>query len=323
MRIHSLALPLALASLALVPTACVKKKDDAQAAKLRVFGKDPPPPELEKKAAEPLDARSLGTDAALARRALTMSWEEVVARVGVVEYKGTAKLEVSRGRPQFQVTEESLITQGLGGSYHLLQKDSEGRDLREAYYNNGVFFFSNGGGAMRVEGMVRDRPRSIREELWSPLLTFLRYYGERLGLAPAGDASVGGRAGVKYQLVLLEGPALVDAQDGDTPKAPKSIKGYLVFDADKGAPLEADMSGELAVPAVKDGEPGKITWSLKMKVSPVDAQDLRPKSFVPGIERHPLEPEPLAFLDGGTRSSTVIGGKPRPVPTAEPEAEEP
>ncbi len=317
-------LPLAAAALALVLTptlsGCAKKKDDAQLAKMRVFGKDPPTPELEKRAAEPIDARALGGDAALAKRALTMSFEELVVRLGVVEYRGVAKLDVSRGRPGFAVTEDSLITQGLAGSYRMLQKDSEGRELREGYYNNGVFFFSNGGGAMRVEGMVRDRPLALREELWAPLSTFLRYYGPRVGLAPAGDVSVGGRGGVKYQLVLLEGPAVVDAQDGDTPKSPKSIKGHIVFDAEKGAPLEADFSGQLEVAAAKEGaEPGRIDFSLLMRIKPVEALDLKPTKFIPGIERHPLEPQPLAFLDGGIRTSTVIGGKRAPVPTAEPE----
>lgn len=312
-------LPLALAALALALPGCAKKKDDAQLAKVRVFGKDLPTPELEKRAAEPIDARALGTDAALAKRALTMSWEELVARLGVVEYRGVAKLDVSRGRPGFAVTEDSLITQGLGGCFRVLQKDGEGRELREGYYNNGVFFFSNGGGAMRVEGMVRDRPLALREEAWSPLSTFLRYYGPRVGLAPAGEVSVGGRGGMKYQLVLLEGPAVIDAQDGDTPKSPKVLKGHVVFDSDKGAPIEADISGQLEVAPAKEGaETGRIDFTLLMRVKPVEALDLKPAKFIPGIERHPLEPVPLAFLDGGVRSSTVIGGK-RPVPTAEPE----
>jgi hypothetical protein len=315
-------LPLAMATLALVLVACPKKRDDAQAAKARIFGKDLPTPALEKRAAEPIDARGLASDPALARRALTMSWEELVARLGVVEYRGVAKLDVARGRPGFAVTEDSLITQGLAGSFRVHQKDAEGRDLREGYYNNGVFFFSNGGGEMRVEGLVRDRATALREEVWSPLATFLRYYGPRAGLAPAGEVAVAGRAGVKYQLVLVEGPAVVDAQDGDAPKSPKKLEGYVVFDADKGAPLEAKLSGELDVAPTGSGEPGKLALSLSMRVSPVEALDLRPKTFVPTIERHPLEPQPLAFLDGGTRTSTVIGGK-RPAAAVEPEVEEP
>lgn len=317
-------LPLTFTALALLLAGCPAKKDDAQAAKARIFGKEPPTPALEKKAAEPIDGRAIGTDPVLAQRALRMSWEELVARLGVVEYRGVAKLEVSRGRPAFSVTEDSVITQGLGGSYRLFQKDGEGRELREAFYNNGVFFFSNGTGQMRVEGMVRDRPLAMREELWAPLSTFLRYYGPRAGLAPAGEVAVGTRSGVKYQLVLVEGPAIVDAGDGDTPKAPKILKGHIVFDTDKGAPIEADFAGELAVPAATAGaEPGKITFSLTMRVKAVEALDLKPKTYVPGIERHPLEPEPLAFLDGGTRSSTIIGGKRTPPPSPPPELEDP
>jgi hypothetical protein len=312
-------LPLGLVALALLLSACPKKKEEAQAAKLRVFGKEPPTPELEKKAAEAIDARALASDPALARRAWSMPWEEVVARLGVVEYRGAAKIDVARGRPQFAITEDSRITQGLAGSFHLIQKDSEGRELREAFYNNGVFFFSNGGGDMRVEGMVKDRPLELRNELWAPLATFLRYYGPRVGLAPAGEVSVGGRSGVKYALVLVEGPEVVDDATGDAPKAPRSLKGHVVFDSERGAPIEAVFTGLLEAPS--KGEPGRIELSLNMRVTPVAAPaDLRPAKYVPGIERHPLEPAPLAFLDGGTRTSTVIGGKKR---APEPEPEDP
>jgi len=306
---------------------CPAKKDDAQAAKQRIFGKDAPEPALEKRAKEPLDARGLASDATLARRAIGMSWEEVVARLGVVEYRGVAKIDVSRGRPGFSVTEQGVITQGLAGSFHVAQRDNDDQPLREAYYNNGIFFFSSGGGQMRVEGLIRDRPRAMREEVWSPLSTFTQYYGARLGLAPGGEVTVGGRAGVKYQLVLVTGPETIEGTDGDAPKSPKVLKGFIVFDAEKGAPIKAEITGELDVPGGEGGkaaaEPGKIALTLQMEVKQVEALDLKPKAFIPGIERHPLEPDPLAFLDGGTRSSTVIGGKKKVAAPVEPEPEDP
>ena len=308
---------------------CTSKESAAnQRAKQRIWGRDEPTSELEAKAKEAIDTERL-SDPALKAKVLGMSFEEIVAREGIVEYHGLARIEVSHGQ-RMTVVEDSTIRQGLFGSFQMIQRDSEGSELRQGIDNNGVFFYSNGGGKMRVEGMVRDRAKQMREELWEPLRVFTGYFGPRLGLSRVRTTEIDLKTAVVYDLVLLEGPAVVPAKNEDAPKAPKSLKGSIAFDQKTGVPLKIELDGLLEVPppeASKDpkapppGEPGQIEVHLEASLRTIEGADLKPEKFIPTITRHTTDPDPLGFLDGGTHTSTIIGGKKRQ-PPPEPEPEE-
>ncbi|MFO0723419.1 MAG: hypothetical protein U1E65_06545 [Myxococcota bacterium] len=310
----------------LAATACTSKESEAnQRAKQRIWGRDAPVAEVEAKAKEKIDTDRL-SDPTERTRALSMSFEEVVAREGIVEYHGIAHIEVTHGQ-RMSVVEDSLIRQGLFGSFQLIQRDGEGAELRQGIYNNGVFFLSNGGGKMRVEGMVRDRAKEMREELYEPLRVFSGYFGPRFGLVRQKTTELDLKSAVVYEVALLEGPAVVESKNGDAAKSPKSLKGTIIFDQKTGVPLKVELDGLLEVPGAKDkdgktSEPGRIEVHLESTMKTIEGADLKPEKFIPTITRHATDPEPLGFLDGGTHTSTIIGGRRKAAPPPEPESEE-
>lgn len=317
--------PAALLLLAALPT-CTKDEAN-QRAKARIWGNEDPPTEAVRRSKEPIDAEALGADQERTQRVIGMRFEEVVARIGFVELRNKASIVAGKGTRKLTVVEESLIEQGLHGSFHVLQKDAEGNPTREAYYDNRVLYLRNGTGQMRIQGIVKDQHIEIREEAWQPFRTFAGYFGERLGLEKRGPVEAFSRPAVEYKIVLDKGPELIkDPTGDDAPKKPRALKGTLIVDKETGVPLKVTLQGELDVPAKKAGaEPGNLEVSLEQELKPVEGVEHKPKSFVPTIKRHPTDLEPLAFLDGGIRTSTVIGGKKAKTSskgkTAEPEEE--
>jgi hypothetical protein len=225
-----------------------------------------------------------------------------------------AHLKLSKSR-SLDVMEESLIQQGLHGGFRVMQLDKDGNPTREAIFHNSVLYIRNGGGQMRVQGMTADQHLVIRDEAWQPLRVFSGYYGERFGLEKQGMTSANGRSAIKYKLVLLPGPDLIKVEGSiDGPKKPKSLRGTLWVDAETSVPIKADFDGELDAPTelpdggVDKGEPGHIELGLQFDLKSIEGREIKPGSYVPTIKRHPTDLEPLGFLDGGTRTSTIIGG---------------
>jgi len=274
-------------------------------AKARIWGNEKVSTESEKLAAEKLDPRNLA-DRATLTRVLNMTFEEVVLRMGFVEYTGTAVIDVSRGGQNIRVTEESLIEQGLHGGFRVLQKDRRGEPTREGVHHNGIFFIRNGTGEMRVQGIVKDQHITMRQEAWAPLSTFTGYFGERVGAKATGGTSHEGRPAEGYDLVLLDGPELIKAGK-DKPKKPVLLKGKIKVDAETAVVLMAELTAKLDVPHDK-GDPGHVEATLRSSLKTVEGKEIKPGEFVPTIKRHPTDLDPLAFLSGDTRTSTVIGG---------------
>ncbi|MBI4817108.1 MAG: hypothetical protein HY791_12675 [Deltaproteobacteria bacterium] len=324
-----LARPVSLARASLIATALLasacKQREENERARQLIWGRDIPPTELEKKSKEKIDTNELDRSDAVARRVLDMSFGEIVGRLGFVEYRGVAELNIGVEPRKLGFSEETLIEHGLHGSMHVLQLGRNKTPLREMYYSGGVIFVSNEGGKLRAQGIAAIDLQHVkmREEVFEPLRTFTAFFGKRLALIREGEANASGRAAVKYSFALRKGDELV-AYGHDTPKRPKKLSGTLLVDEATGAPLEAKLQGELEVPNPKkpDATPGLITLSLNFTIKVVEGRELTPKEYIPAIERHPTDLEPLAFLEGRTRTATVIGG-PRPAPAAPEEEDEP
>lgn len=290
--------------------------------RVRVWGREKVTEELKAKAEQPLDAHALDERPDLKQRVLTMSFAEVVARLGFVTYQGKASFDLARNKGELEVFEDSLIQHGLHGTFRVLQKDREGAVLRETVFNNGVYYVRNGPGKLRVQGIRQDETAVSREQAFEALKAFTSYYGPRLGLAEVGGGTVEGRSAVKYDLVLLEGSELVAAPGMKGEKKPVSLKGTLYVDEATGVPLKANMDGRLDIPpaatktstatqANEGAAPGwgRLTLHLDFVLKTVEGEEIKPGEFVGTISRRPVDLNPVGFLDGGTRTSTIIGGK--------------
>ena len=85
-------------------------------------------------------------------------------------------------------------------------------------------------------------------------------------------------------------------------------------------------------PKAKEPKSGTINVYLNSQLKTIKGEEQRPKKFVDAIQRHPTDLNPLAFMKGDVRTSTVIGGKakkkkstkkkvkPSPSKTAKPKA---
>lgn len=290
----------------------------------RLWGRDRAGEALEAKAKEPIDAYGLEERPELKNRVLQMKFDEVVARLGFLEYKGTAVFHLSRNGHHLRLHESTQIEHGLHGSWRVLQKDEDGTVTRETVFTNGVAYVRNGPGKMRVQGAMDSQHREIRDEAFQPLSVFTSYYGPRCGLKKVGAAQVAGRGAAKYDIVLLEGSPLITVPGMKGAKKPITLSGTLMVDEQTGAPLAGKLEGVLSIPGKSDAtEPGKLELSLDFTITTVEGKEISPGEFVPTIKRHPVDLDPLAFLDGGTRTSTVIGGKKASkIPVDVPEDEE-
>jgi hypothetical protein len=288
--------------------ACSNDKPGIDREAKRLWGRDRLAEEVEKKAKETIDPYVLAENEDLRKRVLTMTFEEVVARIGFIEYKGVAKFDLASGGNSLSIVEDTAIQHGLHGSFRVLQKDGDGEITREIIYDNAVLFVRNGGGEMRVQGIIKDQHLTVRDEAWQPLRVYTNYYGPRLALKKVGAATAEGRSAARYKFALQPGADLVEVP-GQGAKRPIDLSGDLYVDEQTGVPLKVSLRGTLEVPSKKGDKAGRLELALDFGIHQIEGVEIKPKSFVPTIRRHPVDLEPLAFLDGGVRTSTVIGGK--------------
>lgn len=276
----------------------------------RLWGREKVAAEVEKRAKEPIDPRALDDRPDVKSRVLNMRWAEVVARLGFVTYTGKAIFDLERNGHALRVYEDTTIEHGLHGGTRVLQKDEDGAISRETLFTNGVYFVRNGPGKLRVAGKAEAKAIATAEEAFEALKSFTAYYGPRLGLAEAGTKTIGGRSAVAYDLVLLEGSQFVEVPGMKGKKKPVSLKGKVYVDEQTAAPIGAKLRGRLEIPPGEpDGGVGVLELSLDFTIETREGKELEPGEYIPTIEHRPVDLNPVAFLDGGTRTSTVIGGK--------------
>lgn len=273
----------------------------------QVWGKLQVADAIKRRAAEPIDAHALDDDRQVQERVLTMPFEEVVERLGFVEYHGVARFKITSGRT-LSIVEDTVLRHGLAGSFQVIQKDGDGNLERESIYTNGVHFVRNGPGKMYVQGMIKGHHLKVRDEAWQPLRVYTRYFGEWLRLEEAGTEVINERSAVRYRFALGAGAGPVEVAGSDGPKTPESLSGTLWVDEKSGVPVKSSLDGVLAVPLKDAAEPAKLTLGLETSVALIEGIEIKPTEFEPTITRHPVDLDPLSFLKGGTRTSTVIGG---------------
>ncbi len=288
-----------------------EEKEGIEREGKRVWGADKESAEAAKLAEETIDVNAVANRPDAARRVLDMEFNEVAARLGPVVYAGKATFELRRNGRGFEVVEDTRIEQGLHGSWHTQQKDAKGTLLREVFHYNGVYALRNGPGKLRAAGSLNGKTGVSRNEAFEPLSTYTKYFGPRLGLSPQGKETASDRSAQRFDFVLLEGSEFVEVKGMKGKKKPVSVKGSLWLDEEKGVPLKVVFDGQLEIPAPKaGGKPGSLKLSLRSSLKTVAGRQIVPDSEpVATIERHPVDLDPLEFLDGGTRTSTIIGGK--------------
>ena len=299
-------------------TSCSKSAEN-QAAKQKIWNNEVEVTQLEKASKEKLDASKLASDAKTRERVLRMTAQEAILRHDPFEYTGTARIIVGGRARRLDVTEKTKITTGLHETFSIEQKDAEDKPTRAVVYNNGTMFIRNGSGEMRAQGIVNNQHLRVLEEAWEPLSVFSSYFGPRFKLTSAGVENFRKREAFKYEISLGDGEELIESKDGDRAKKPVSLSGSLLVDARTAVVLKASIKGKLEVPSAvaptstttptkKAPKVGTIIVRLNYDLNTIEAKEQRPSKFIDAIRRHPTDLNPLAFMKGDTRTSTVIGG---------------
>lgn len=289
---------------------CDAEQDGLSARNERLWGREKLAADLQAQARSPIDAESLAADSRAFERVRSMAFQEVVARVGFVRYQGTARFKLSRGGPAVNVFEDTLIEHGLHGGWRVLQKDEKGAVLREKVFSNGLYYVRNGPGALRLQG-VADAPGGLTlAEAFEPLRAFTAWYGPRLGVERAGSDLVAGRPAIAYRLGLAAGPDLVeDPKRPGKRLRPTELSGRLLVDAETAAPLSAKLSGVLEIePPPKGDRWGRLELALDFEIAATEGAPIVVREHVPPIAHRESDLDPLGFLEGKSRTSTVIGG---------------
>lgn len=236
----------------------------------------------------------LDQDAELRARVLGQTFGQVVQRYGPVRYQGSMGLRLNRNGHAIDHQERGRIEVAPGGDLRVRQWGDDNRLLREAIRVNGTWHVRNGEGALRRADYVQNERLHPEDEVFSPLSAFAEKLGPALRLRPDGSDGIR----VRYRAVPGADPAPVGEVD--------RVEGSLVVDRSTGVPLEAHLRAELSVAGEK--EPGKLVLTVDFEVRSAEASPFDVSKAVDPIMDRSKTHDPIAFLKGETRTSTVIGG---------------
>ena len=348
------------AALLLLSAAASCRREVDQQAKARIFSPEQPTG-AQAEAAEKLDARKLGDDGALAARVLRMGRDEATHRLGAHKVQSKVTFNWTRG-PQpllpdggvdasnaVQSTEDASLVQTAAGDFQLkLQNDhNQGFELVQAQggvYVRGLF------GPFRKRRTDRADPARLRDQALSALATFDRL-ARGLKLRPAGDARIGNRTAIKYE-VSGSGARLGNDDSRDLPpvqypeppagqagkalgpdpdtarrlelferEQPVVVAGMLLVDEATCAPLSADLTGRFRVTGQKDGPAADLELRVTMGTSDVGgALNVKVPAFEPDPSTPHAVKDPLRFLG---KLAAPAGGASTEEPVEDDEAASP
>ena len=299
--------------LAVVAVLCCKRQED-QAARARIFSPEQPVGAAAE-AREPLDARRLADDAALAERVLHMPQSEIEARLGPHKAQQRVQFAWFRGPglpdggSEVSISEETTLQQAPGGDFSVRLVNDHNQGL-ELVWTRGQVFVKSLYGPFHRRRTDRTDVQRIRDQALSGLATFDRL-ARGLKLKLAGETVAEGRRAIKYtvegygarasgkeksDLPAVQYPETAAKTPGPDPdtahrlelwekEEPTEVSGTLLIDAETGVPLGADLEGHFKVAAAnKPGPAAELDLHSVLTTAAVGKD--------PGIKQPQAEPEP-------------------------------
>jgi hypothetical protein len=315
------------------------KRGGDEAARARIFSPEQPVGAAAE-AKEPIDARRLADDPALAGRVLHMPQSEIAARLG--PHKAQQRVQFAwfhgpglpDGGAEVSLSEETTLQQAPGGDFSVRLVNDHNQGL-ELVWVKGEVFVKSLYGPFHKRRTDRTDVQRIREQALSGLATFDRL-ARGLKLKLAGETTVERRPAVRYTVAGFGARAVQEEKDdlprieppeGKSPdldtarrlelwekEEPANVSGTLLVDAETGAPLASDLRGHFKVPSASGGGPAAelalhtvLTTTAVGKELSIKAPEAEPAPSAP----HAVK-DPLRFL----------GKEPAAVPEATEEPDE-
>lgn len=244
----------------------------------------------------PYEGTGLDQDPVLRDQVLSQSFSDIVERVGPVAYEGRTRFRIERNGHEIERDERTQIDSRAGGDLRVRQWDAEDQLLREAVRVRDRWYVRHGQGALRRADYAQNQRLSVANDAFSALAGFCETLGPALGLRDVGRAA----DGRVYRAV----PA------GEPPPDPAlelvSVEGRVVIEERTGVPRRADLQALLETDGVE--RPGEFELEVHFELRPAEARPFDVSDAVDPIMDRSSRHDPLAFLQGETRTSTVIGG---------------
>jgi hypothetical protein len=341
------------AALALVALAsCKRNSEENEAARKRIFS----PEEAIGAAAEarqPLDARSIESDAELAHRVLHMPQAEVAERLG--PHKAQTRVQFAwfrgpglpDGGAEISLSAETSLADGPHGDYSIRLSNDHNQGF-EIFWVNGQALVKSLYGPFRKRRTDRTDPARVREQALAALPSFDRL-ARGLKLKLDGETRSEGRRALRFSvtgfgarphpkddrdLPPVEFPGAAGkpgAPDPDTARRlelwqkeePISVSGTVLIDAETAAPLGCDLQGRFKVEA--DSKAGPVAELDLHSVLVTQAIGKDPNLKEPKFEPEPsvahAVKDPLRFL-GKVPSAPGAASTAEPTEADEPAVEE-
>lgn len=265
-----------------------------QAAKARIFSPEDPP-KFVTRAADNLEPAHLEQSAEHIRRVFTMSAREASERLGPHTLQSTLEFTWRAGGKVIALDETHALTLGTHGDFaarlDVGDKLGDSRQGMEMVRAQGKVFARSRFQKFRERDRDRGAADRDEEQVYDVLGTTYALFDGRIALSPAGEATVAGRKGYRYQVLLAEkvpqlpatgspppppvaprtglDPHLVRELDLDRKKEPKSLSGTLTVDAELGVALEAKLSGTLEAPG-EGGAPSALKLTVEQHTLKID-----------------------------------------------------
>lgn len=288
---------------------------------------------------ESLDPFAITDNAKLADRINTMGFDEVARRLG--PHRTTAKMRFAFAGPEAHASlrEDDLIVLARNGDFRVKVENESGQGY-EIVYSSGRFFMRNRYGAFHERETLTGDHLKWRSAAYGGWAAAYRLFRGRLGFTKLGMVRHNGRDAVRFSIGLNQ--AKPRTIGGAAPKAtvpagvtkyvlpieqtpsdhdrwrdklkPLAASGSLLVDADRGAVLGVDFSGELAVPAPKGD--GEIALTVKTvmhtdgfgnppAIAAPDQKSIKPIPEHIRVDTHPVD---FYFGKGFTSSLGAAAG---------------
>lgn len=216
---------------------------------------------------EPIDVSRATRQLDELMRAISMPHHRVGKALGPHRFQGSSTVEVLRATSSLRKIEENVTLElGAKDSYHGVRNLSDDRG-REIIFSGGTLYLRPRYSKFHRRAPTRkSEPTALRDELFSTLAAYLQPLAHLIDVGEATETTFAGRKAVKVMLATAAKPRsrkperLVQRKWRENIEG-GTISGHVVLDRESGAPLAAQVSGELEL--VRDGE----RLRMKLRVS--------------------------------------------------------
>jgi len=213
----------------------------------------------------PIDTAKASKDVAELMRAVRMAHGQLGAVLGPHKFTGTSTVEILRGDTSLDKIDENVVLElGAKRNYRGIRNLSGDHGKEVIFLDGTLYLRPRYSKFHRRAPESKGEPVKLRNQLFSTLAQYMDPLAHIVDLGAATDTQFAGRSAHKIELKTLATPRARTAEGFSQRKWREtivggSVSGHIILDKKTGAPLAANVTGE--VQFTRKGE------RLRMKIS--------------------------------------------------------